>query len=126
MLKRWHILFIMLLPVLSPAQDAELPPDFRQHNLTEFNSSLLNPVFSLDRSEPRSLALWTRWQWQTIDGDPTTILFNYNHRFHANSAGGLGFFQHNTGLFLNTGALLNFAYNFELGGGAALAAGINA
>lgn len=126
MLKRWYILLLMLWPFLSPAQDAELPPDFRQHNLTEFNSSLLNPIFSLDRSEARSLALWTRWQWQTIDGDPTTMLFNYNHRFHANAAGGLGFFQHNTGLFLNTGALLNFAYNFELGGGAALAAGVNA
>ncbi len=116
---------LMLFPILSLAQDAELPPDFRQHNLTEFNSSLLNPIFSLDRSEARSVALWTRWQWQTIDGDPTTLLFNYTHRFNVNSAGGLGFFQHNTGLFLNTGALFNFAYNFDLGGGAAIAAGIN-
>lgn len=126
MSKRRYFLLLTLFPILSIAQDAELPPDFRQHNLTEFNSSLLNPIFSLDRGEARSLALWTRWQWQTIDGDPTTFLFNYTHRFNVNSAGGLGFFQHNTGLFINTGALFNYAYNIDLGGGAAIAAGVNA
>jgi type IX secretion system PorP/SprF family membrane protein len=126
MLKRRHILFLLFMPFVSHAQDAELPPDFRQHNLTEYNANLFNPIFSLDRNEPRSLALWTRWQWQSIDGDPTTYLFNYTHRLNPNSAGGLGFFQHNTGLFLHTGAIVNYAYNMELGRGVAIAAGLNA
>ena len=126
MSNRRHILFLLFMPFVSHAQDAELPPDFRQHNLTEYNANLFNPIFSLDRNEPRSLALWTRWQWQSIDGDPTTFLFNYTHKLNPNSAGGLGFFQHNTGLYLQTGAIVNYAYNIELGRGVAIAAGLNA
>jgi type IX secretion system PorP/SprF family membrane protein len=125
MQKQRQFWFFFLMPFVFYAQDADLPPDFRQHNLTAYNSNLFNPVFSLDRSDERTLALWTRWQWQTIDGDPTTLLFNYTHRLNVNSAGGLGFFQHNTGLFLHTGALVNYAYNFQLGGGAELAFGAN-
>jgi len=126
MMKRLDIVLILIMPFCLYSQQAELSPDFRQHNLTVYNANLFDPVFSLDRNEPRSLALWTRWQWQTIDGDPTTLLFNYTHRLNVHSAGGLGFFQHNTGLFLETGAVLNYAYNFELGGGAELALGMNA
>ncbi len=125
MLKRWYILFLLFMPFVSQAQNTELSPDFRQHNLTLYNASLFDPVYSLDRNDPRSLALWTRWQWQTVDGDPTTLLFNYTHRLNINSAGGLGFFQHNTGLFLETGVVLNFTYNFELGPGTSLAIGLN-
>jgi type IX secretion system PorP/SprF family membrane protein len=107
------------------AQEVDLPPDFRQHNLTEYNSSLFSPIFSLDRNQPKSLALWTRWQWQSIDGDPTTLMFNYTHRLNRHSAAGLGFFQHNTGYFLETGAIANYAYGFELGTGIQLAFGLN-
>lgn len=126
MLRRRLIFIFLFLPFAIYAQEGELPPDFRQHNLTEYNSSLLSPIFSLDRNQPRSLALWTRWQWQTIDGDPTTFLFNYTHRFSAQSAAGLGFFQHNTGYFLQTGAVANYAYGFDLGSGMQLALGLNA
>lgn len=120
-----HYLILFFLPLVVVAQDADLPPDFRQHNLSEYNSSLLDPVFSLDRSEERALALWTRWQWQTIDGDPTTLLFNYTHRLNRRSAGGFGLFQNNTTLFQQTGALVNYAYHFDLGGGAGIALGAN-
>ncbi|MBT8223577.1 MAG: PorP/SprF family type IX secretion system membrane protein [Eudoraea sp.] len=119
--------FITLLTgiVQSIAQAPSLPVDLRQHNLTEFNSSLLSPVFSLDRNQPRSVALWSRWQWQTIDGDPTTILLNYTQKFTPEMAGGLGVFQHNTGVFLNRGGVLNYAYALELSPGIQLAAGLN-
>ena len=111
--------------VLANAQEPELPVDFRQHNLTEFNSSLVSPVFSLDRNQPQSLALWTRWQWQTVDGDPTTFFFNYTRKITPEMVGGLGIFQHNTGVFLNRGGVFNYAYALEISPGIELAGGLN-
>ncbi|WP_300021045.1 PorP/SprF family type IX secretion system membrane protein [uncultured Maribacter sp.] len=107
------------------AQEVVLPTDFRQQNLTEYNSSLINPAYSLDRNNPSSVALWTRWQWQFYDGDPTTLFLNYTARLNDVSAAGVGFFQHNTGIFLNTGAALNYAHTIELSDGVILGAGLN-
>jgi len=107
------------------AQEVVLPSDFRQQNLTEYNSSLLNPAYSLDRNNPSSIALWARWQWQTYDGDPTSLFLNYTTRLNDVSAAGVGFFQHNTGIFLNTGAAFNYAYNIELGDKVFLGVGLN-
>ncbi|GMN09095.1 hypothetical protein MTsPCn9_04490 [Croceitalea sp. MTPC9] len=95
-------------------QEAILPNDFRQHSLTQFNSSLLNATNVLDWNNPRSLSLWTRWQWQSIDGDPTSLFLNYSHSFSSKTGVGLGFLQHNTGTFLNTGGILNFAQAITL------------
>ncbi|MDF4222096.1 PorP/SprF family type IX secretion system membrane protein [Maribacter sp. M208] len=107
------------------AQEVVLPTDFRQQNLTEYNSSLINPAYSLGRNNPSSVALWTRWQWQSYDGDPTTLFLNYTARLNDVSAAGVGFFQHNTGIFLNTGAALNYAHTIELSDGVILGAGLN-
>ncbi len=107
------------------AQEPALPIDFRQHNLTEYNSSLLSPIYSLDRNQPQSLALWTRWQWQSIDGDPTTIFLNYSRKMSRESGAGIGFFQHNTGVFVNTGGMLNYAHSLELSPRVEIAAGLN-
>ncbi|MGB3142665.1 MAG: PorP/SprF family type IX secretion system membrane protein, partial [Maribacter sp.] len=83
------------------------------------------PAYSLNRNNPSSIALWTRWQWQTFDGDPTSLFFNYTAKLNEVSAAGVGFFQHNTGIFLNTGAALNYAYNIELGENVFLGVGMN-
>ena len=107
------------------SQEPELPYDFRQHNLTEFNSSLLSPAFLLDRNNPQSVALWTRWQWQTLDGNPTTLFLNYSRKLNEESGIGGGFIQHNTGVFVNRGGLLNYAYNFELSTKTQITLGIN-
>lgn len=107
------------------AQEAVLPSDFRQQNLTEYNSSLLNPALALDRNNASSLALWSRWQWQTFDADPTSLFLNYTGRLNESSVVGVGFFQHNTGAFLNTGGAVNYAYNIELGPKATLGVGLN-
>ncbi len=107
------------------AQEVVLPSDFRQHNLTEYNSSLLNPALSLDRNNPSSIALWTRWQWQTFDGDPTSLFLNYTTKFNEASAAGIGFFQQNTGVFLNTGGAVNYAYSIELSERVYLGVGVN-
>jgi len=107
------------------AQEVVLPNDFRQLNLTEYNGSLINPAYSLDRNNPSSVALWARWQWQAYDADPTSLFLNYTTRLNEVSAAGAGFFQHNTGIFLNTGAALNYAYNIELSEKVFLGVGLN-
>ena len=118
-------LFILISFTGLRAQEPELSPDFRQYNLTQYNSSLFNPVFSLDRNHPQSLSLWTRWQWQMVDADPTTVFVNYTHQLNRRSALGVGFLQHNTGLFLQTGGVLNYAYSFDLAPDLTLALGLN-
>ena len=92
------------------SQDVSLPADLRQHALTQYNASLFNPTFSLDRNNPQSVSFWTRWQWQNFDADPTTLFLNYTRSLNEQSAAGLGFFQHNTGIYFNTGAAANYAY----------------
>jgi type IX secretion system PorP/SprF family membrane protein len=126
MLKKTLFIYMVLIMLSAKSQEPELPYDFRQHNLTEYNSSLLSPVFSLDRNNPQSVALWTRWQWQTIDGSPTTLFLNYSRKLNDQSGIGGGFLQHNTGVFVNTGGILNYAYNFILNPQTQLTVGVNA
>lgn len=125
MLKKNLLICLVFTVFIVKAQEPDLPTDFRQHNLTQFNSSLLSPVFSLDRNDPQSVALWTRWQWQSIDADPTTVFFNYTRKLNNESAIGAGFIQNNTGVFVNTGGILNYAYNFELNASTFIAVGVN-
>ena len=107
------------------AQTPTLPNDFRQQNITEYNSSLLNPAYALDRNNASSAALWARWQWQTVDADPTSIFFNYSHELNESSSVGAGFFQNNTGIFLNTGGVVNYAYAIDFSPKVQLGIGLN-
>ncbi|WP_350285580.1 PorP/SprF family type IX secretion system membrane protein [uncultured Croceitalea sp.] len=116
---------VLLFGVCANAQEVELPSDFRQHNLTQYNSSLFNPTFSFDRNLPRSVSLWSRWQWQSIDGNPTSILLNYTQQLNERSSGGIGFFQNNTGVLVNSGGILNYAYVLTLSEQANLIVGAN-
>ncbi len=123
---RTYILFIAFCIISTvSSQEARLPVDFRQHNVLQYNANLMSPGFSVDWNQPASLALWSRWQWQTVDGNPTTLFLNYTGRFKENAAFGVGFFQHNTGVFLNTGGILNYAHAFNVGGDAKITLGIN-
>jgi len=123
MLKKRGFLLCLLFALVSKAQDVRLPVDLRQHNVMEYNSSVFNPVMSFNANSKNAMALWSRWQWQQIDTDPTTLFFNYSRQLNEDSAAGIGFFQHNTGIFVNTGGLLNYAYlytvspNFKIGVG---------
>ncbi len=125
MLYRYLVFLFIVSGTTLQSQQVALPPDFRQHNLTEFNSSLLSPVFAMDRNDPESIALWSRWQWQSLDADPTTLFFNYTRRLNVESTAGAGYFQHNTGTFLLTGGVLNYAYALELESEAQIAFGLN-
>ncbi len=120
------LLTILLITCLNGfSQEPALPTGFQQHTLTHFNSSLLNPAFSLDRNNPQSLSLWTRWQWQKIDGEPTSLFANYTRKIGEKSAIGVGFFQHTTASYFNTGGSLNYAYKFEFNEKMSLALGVN-
>ncbi len=125
MLKRLNIFFALMLTWPICAQETALPSDFRQHNLTQNNSSLLSPFFSLDRNDPQSIAIWSRWQWQSVDPDPTTLFVNYTRKLTASSAAGIGFLQHNTGVFLQTGGVLNYAYAWDINPDFQIALGLN-
>ncbi len=124
MLKKLFIGLFLMSYSLAFGQSLELPPDFRQHNLQEFNSNLFNPVFSLRQDYENQVALWSRWQWQGIDADPTTLYLSYL-RNQERLSYGAGFFQHNTGVYQQTGGMLNFAYNIALGADFNLALGVN-
>lgn len=107
------------------AQEATLPTDFRQQNLTEYNSSLLNPAYVLNRNNASSVAFWARWQWQTFDADPTSLFLNYSVSINESSAASIGFFQHNTGVFVNTGGALNYGYAIKISPKTTLGFGLN-
>lgn len=119
----WMALF--LTTIVTKAQERTLPTDFRQHTLTQFNASLLNATYSLDWNNPHALSIWSRWQWQTVDGDPTTLFVGYTHQLNQNSAAGLAFLQHNTGTYLNTGLNLNYVHAFRLEDNVSLFLGTN-
>ena len=107
------------------SQERTLPSDFRQHNLVHFDANLLNATNAPDWNGPNSFTIWTRWQWQTIDGDPTTIFANYTHQISPESTATLGFLQHNTGVFLDVGAHLGYVHTFPLEDNIKLKVGVN-
>ncbi|NKI25926.1 PorP/SprF family type IX secretion system membrane protein [Arenibacter sp. 6A1] len=113
------------MTVVSYAQVVELPQDLRHHNLSLFNSSLLHPSQSLNSQNRNTIAYWSRYQWQYIDGNPTTFYLNYTRQLTTNSAIGVGLLQHNTGVFLNTGGMFNYAFSFKLAAKIELAIGMN-
>ncbi len=136
MYNRYFLLFLHMSRLLAfflltaffyraQAQEVMLPVDLRQHNLTEYNASFFNAAFALNRNNPQSVALWTRWQWQVVDGDPTTIFLNYTRKLNPTSSISGGFFQHNTGIFLNTGGVLNYAYAYEFSSDTRFGVGAN-
>ena len=125
MLKCRFLLFVGFTTAVLTGQEITLPADFRSHNLTQFNSSLFHPANSLTKNKPRSVAIWSRWQWQSIDGDPTSLFINYTQMLGPNTSGGLAFFQHNTGVYLNSGVAINAAHAIPLGASSQLSFGGN-
>lgn len=122
---KWFFACIALLvarPMLS--QQASLPPDLRQHNLLAVSPYIFNPVFSLEQTTRHEVALWSRWQWQTIDGNPTTVLADYSVNF-GSIAAGTGFFQNNIYHFQQTGWMFNLAYQIPINDRARIDLGAN-
>lgn len=107
------------------AQDNQLPEGLRQHNLLVFNSSLLNPTASFDWNDPSSLTVWSRWQWQSIDDNPTTFSFNYSQALGLNSSIGVGYLLNNSGPFLRKGAVVNYSHKFRFSNLMSIVFGVN-
>jgi len=125
MLKKGIFLFCLFSLLSVKAQEVRVPVDLRQHNLTEYNASVFNPVLSYYGDNSQSIALWSRWQWQQVDADPTTLFLNYSRKLSNESTAGLGFFQHNTGVYVNTGGLLNYNYIYQISDGFQIGVGLN-
>lgn len=125
MIKKFPISVVLFLSWFSQAQEVALPADFRQHNLAEFNSSLMNPVFSLTRNNPGSIAFWSKYQWQHIDSSPSSWMLNYTGKINDRSSMGVGIMQHNTGVLHYTGGVVNYAHAFNLGASTRLSFGLN-
>lgn len=120
----WLILALGMLNGIYGQDAGALPPDMRSHNLLYMNPSVFNPAFAMDQQVPHRINLWSRWQWQTPDTDPTTLLVNYTARSRSYAYGG-GFFQNNTSFYRQTGGLLNFAFDIPLGEKTSITFGAN-
>lgn len=125
MRKTLLFLLVIWISALGWAQEPQLPSDFRQHTLTQFNASFLNATYAANWNRPNSLSVWMRWQWQTLDGDPTTTFLNYTHNINKVSTVAVGFLQHNTGTFLQTGGHFNYVHKFSVDEGVDVYAGTN-
>ena len=107
------------------SQRTTLPVDWRQHNLPKYNANLFNPALSFVRYETKNLSVWGRLQWVGVEDSPTTYLINYGGRFGKQSGAGIALFQHNIGLFTDSGLMVNYARGIRLARESWLAFGIN-
>ncbi|NAS30868.1 type IX secretion system membrane protein PorP/SprF [Flavobacteriaceae bacterium R38] len=107
------------------SQRTTLPIDWRQHNLSKYNANIINPALSFVRSENTSLSLWGRLQWVGIEDAPTTYLINYSGRVGKQTGAGIALFQHNIGLFTDSGLMVNYARGIQLARRSWLTLGIN-
>lgn len=115
------ILFYGLLQ----AQQSVLPVDWRQHNLAKYNDNVFNPALSFVRNEHMNLSLWGRIQWVNVEDSPRTYFINYNGRAGENAGAGLALFQHNIGLFTDSGLMANYSRGIQLARESWLTFGIN-
>lgn len=115
----------LLLCKVVLSQRTTLPVDWRQHNLSKYNANVFNPALSFVRYESTNLSLWGRLQWVGIDNAPTTYLINYNGKIGERSGAGLALFQHNIGLFTDSGLMVNYARGIRLARDSWLTLGIN-
>ncbi|TRZ45375.1 PorP/SprF family type IX secretion system membrane protein [Robertkochia solimangrovi] len=120
------ILFVWLAQIVA-AQVENTGPivDWRQHNLTRYNKFLVNPAYSYVREDSKSVSFWSRVQWTGVDNSPQTFLLNYSGKVSENSGAGLGLYQQNLGLLVDSGLILNYAYSVQLGLDSRLTFGLN-
>ncbi len=126
MLKKcFLILTCLIFSGVLYSQRTTLPVDWRQHNLSKYNANVFNPALSFVRNEGTNLSLWGRLQWVGIENSPTTYLINYNGRIGERSGAGLALFQHNIGLFTDSGLMVNYARGIQLARKSWLTFGVN-
>lgn len=99
--------------------------DWRQHNLAKYNKFLVNPTYSYVRDNARAVSFWSRVQWTGVDNSPQTFVVNFSGQLNERSGAGIGLYQQNFGLLVDSGLLLNYAYSVPLGEEVKLAFGLN-
>ncbi|MCX2681854.1 PorP/SprF family type IX secretion system membrane protein [Galbibacter sp. EGI 63066] len=125
-----HLLTVGLLLVfyMSFSQVENSNPvviDWRQHNLTKYNKFLVNPTYSYVKNDSKAVSFWSRVQWTGVENSPQTYLLSYSGKVGENSGAGLGLYQQNLGLLVDSGLLLNYAYGVNFTEDVVLTVGIN-
>src|SRR5690606_7435889 len=127
-MKRYLLNVAMLLvccTAISQVENKSTIVDWRQHNLTQYNKFLVNPTYSAVRNQHRSVSFWSRIQWTGVDNSPQTYMLSYAGKVGENSGAGLGLYQQSLGLLVDSGLLVNYAYNVQIAQEVSLAFGVN-
>lgn len=121
-----YICFLCLTGVMSAqVENNNTIVDWRQHNLNKYNRMLVNPTYSIVREGGKAISFWSRIQWTGVNNSPQTFLINYSGKIGESSGGGLGLYQQNLGLLVDSGLLMNYAYQVQFGRRTHLTLGIN-
>ncbi|WP_417443796.1 PorP/SprF family type IX secretion system membrane protein [Joostella sp.] len=128
MIKRCLLAIGLLLNtyvLFSQVENTSTIVDWRQHNLTKYNKFLVNPTYSYVRNDSKAVSFWSRIQWTGIENSPQTYLLSYSGKVSENSGAGLGLYQQNLGLLVDSGLLLNYSYGVQLSDNTTLSVGMN-
>ncbi|MCV6629278.1 MAG: PorP/SprF family type IX secretion system membrane protein [Flavobacteriaceae bacterium] len=109
----------------SQQSDVKRSDYWRQHNIIAFNKMVSNPTYTFIGNPQTEIALWGRLQWTGVTNAPKNFLLTYSGKFGSNSGAGIGVFQSNNGLFVDTGLLVNYAYGIQLSQNMYLSFGAN-
>ncbi|MEJ4088045.1 PorP/SprF family type IX secretion system membrane protein [Galbibacter orientalis] len=128
MIKRYLLTIGLLLAsyvLFSQVENTSAIVDWRQHNLTKYNKFLVNPTYSFVRNDTKAVSFWSRIQWTGIENSPQTYLLSYSGKVSENSGAGLGLYQQNLGLLVDSGLILNYAYGVKFTDNITLSVGMN-
>lgn len=118
-------MLLVCCTAISQVENKSTIVDWRQHNLTQYNKFLVNPTYSAVRNQHRSVSFWSRIQWTGVDNSPQTYMLSYAGKVGENSGAGLGLYQQSLGLLVDSGLLVNYAYNVQIAQEVSLAFGVN-
>ena len=110
---------------ISQIENKSTVVDWRQHNLTQYNKFLVNPTYSTVRNNHKDVSFWSRIQWTGVENSPQTYMLSYSGKAGKNSGAGLGLYQQSLGLLVDSGLLVNYAYNVQIAEKVSLAFGVN-
>lgn len=118
-------MLLVCYTAISQIENKSTIVDWRQHNLTQYNKFLVNPTYSTVRNNHRAVSFWSRIQWTGVDNSPQTYMLSYAGKVGENSGAGLGLYQQSLGLLVDSGLLINYAYNVQIAEEVSFAFGVN-
>ena len=118
-------MLLVCYTAISQIENKSTIVDWRQHNLTQYNKFLVNPTYSTVRNNHKAVSFWSRIQWTGVENSPQTYMLSYSGKVGKNSGAGLGLYQQSLGLLVDSGLLVNYAYNVQIAEEVSLAFGVN-